>query len=287
MEIEYLYYFNKIAETENILKSARYLSISQPALSRILKKIETSLETQLFDRNGKSLSLNDNGRLFYSYTRQIVDLWDNASAAFSLQKAAILNLTMLYSTKLLPDLIGDFMRSHPHIQLRVNRFVNDQSLIQDTDVMIHASNQIASSFHSHILLTEECLIGVSKDHPFAQLSEIPPEALKYEQFIVINEENVLRDLTTDFFHKLDITPRIAMVCDSLSSITSFVASNLGIAIFPTGTWDTSSEDIVFKAVADHPITRTIYISTMNPKPEMVISSFVNYICEEIAQRISL
>lgn len=71
MDIEYLIYFNKIAETGNISQAARKLSLSQPALSRILKNIETTLGTPLFDRNGRAISLNEYGKTFYDYSDRL------------------------------------------------------------------------------------------------------------------------------------------------------------------------------------------------------------------------
>ena len=44
MDIEYLIYFNKIAETGNISQAARKLSLSQPALSLFSKTLKLHWE---------------------------------------------------------------------------------------------------------------------------------------------------------------------------------------------------------------------------------------------------
>ena len=283
MDIEYLIYFNKIAETGNISQAARKLSLSQPALSRILKNIETTLGTPLFDRNGRAISLNEYGKTFYDYSRQIVSLWDQACLEISHPDTPNLNIAALYSTKLIPDIIRDFVKEHSNVKLHIARFVNESSIISNTCVAIHSSNLIAEKYNSYKLFDEECLIGVSKKHPFAHLSQIPPEALSYEQFIVINKENTLAELTYTFFDKLGFTPNIAMECDSQTSVASFVASNLGIAIFPTLTWDASYEDIVFKTVAHNKIVRSIYISMPENKPSQTARMFVKYFRNRIEQ----
>ena len=85
METEYLVYFKKIAETENMSKAARLLCISQPALSRILKKLEDEFGTPLFVRNGKNLKLNTSGRTLLNYANQILPLLNQALCLISLR----------------------------------------------------------------------------------------------------------------------------------------------------------------------------------------------------------
>ena len=55
MDIRDMNYFLQIAEYENISKAAEELHISQPPLSRQLRKLEEELGVELFTR--------DNGRL--------------------------------------------------------------------------------------------------------------------------------------------------------------------------------------------------------------------------------
>ena len=57
-------YFLRIAEYENISKAAESLYISQPSLSKYLKKLEESVGTELFERKQSSLRLTDGGRAF-------------------------------------------------------------------------------------------------------------------------------------------------------------------------------------------------------------------------------
>ena len=283
MDIDYLIYFNKIAETGNISQAARILSLSQPALSRILKNIENTLGNPLFDRNGRAISLNEYGKTFYDYSKQIVTLWEQACLDVSHPDTLSLNIASLYSTKLLPDIIKDFLKEHPNVKLHIDRFVNENSITANTTVALHSSKSISQKYVSYKLFDEECLIGVSKNHPFAHLTQIPPEALSYEQFIVINKENTLADLTYTFFEKLGFSPNIATECDSQTSVASFVTSNLGIAIFPTLTWDVSSEDIVFKTVANNKLVRSIYISLLEKNPSKTSRMFVKYFRNKIEQ----
>lgn len=83
MELNQLYYFLAVAKTENITKAAQELFITQPALSRVILRLETELGTPLFDRRGGRLVLNENGELFLSYIKPAIDFIDNGVYALT------------------------------------------------------------------------------------------------------------------------------------------------------------------------------------------------------------
>ena len=61
MEIRILRYFLAIAREENMTRAAERLHISQPSLSKEIKKLEEELGHELFIRTNKNMILNDEG----------------------------------------------------------------------------------------------------------------------------------------------------------------------------------------------------------------------------------
>ncbi len=55
MEIRYLIWFKKLAETENMTRAAEELFISQPHLSKCINEMESELGVKLFDRVGRGI----------------------------------------------------------------------------------------------------------------------------------------------------------------------------------------------------------------------------------------
>ena len=81
MEIADLTKFLAIARFENLQNAAAELDTTPSALSKSLKRLEASLNTLLFDRVGKTLRLNDQGRLLQPKAAQMIALADNTRQA--------------------------------------------------------------------------------------------------------------------------------------------------------------------------------------------------------------
>tara|TARA_R110002072_G_scaffold64203_1_gene159085 strand:- start:62381 stop:63274 length:894 start_codon:yes stop_codon:yes gene_type:complete len=71
INFNHLYYFLTISNEGSIVKAAKKLNVSQPALSHQLKLLEEDLEQKLFDRVGKRLKINQHGEYVREYARKI------------------------------------------------------------------------------------------------------------------------------------------------------------------------------------------------------------------------
>ena len=72
MNFEQLHQFLCVAQLGTVSAASEQLHISQPALSRSLARLEQELGIQLFDRNGRAISLNQAGATALEYVRSIL-----------------------------------------------------------------------------------------------------------------------------------------------------------------------------------------------------------------------
>lgn len=73
MNIEHIESFLYVVKYKSIHKAASALYLTQPTVSARIKSLEESLETTLFNREGRSLSLTQNGKKFIPFATQIVE----------------------------------------------------------------------------------------------------------------------------------------------------------------------------------------------------------------------
>lgn len=82
MNSDQLRNFRAIAESGNLTKAAECLFITQPALSMSLTKLEDEIGKLLFVREGRQMTLTENGRKLLKYAEIVTDAIDEAKEVF-------------------------------------------------------------------------------------------------------------------------------------------------------------------------------------------------------------
>lgn len=83
MDIEDLRKFLAVAELNNLQSASAELNQTPGALSKVIKRLEQRLNTQLFDRVGRNIELNLKGEKFRQYARHLVHESDQALSEFN------------------------------------------------------------------------------------------------------------------------------------------------------------------------------------------------------------
>ena len=80
IELYELRQFLAFAETGTLSDAAELLHLSQPALSRNMKKLENDLGIPIFERSKNKLSLNENGEYVLKLARKLISDADSFSS---------------------------------------------------------------------------------------------------------------------------------------------------------------------------------------------------------------
>lgn len=74
-------YVLEVVKTNSITIAAENLKLTQPALSKYLKKLESELGIEIFDRSTNPISLTDAGERYVEAARRIIDTDNQLEAA--------------------------------------------------------------------------------------------------------------------------------------------------------------------------------------------------------------
>lgn len=114
--------FTAVARGGTTRAAAAEISRSQSAASNALGQLEAVLGVQLFDRVGKKIMINENGRALLPRAAGVLEEAAETEALFTAAHAAPLRLAASYTIGeyLLPELIARWKAAHPRSHLRVH-----------------------------------------------------------------------------------------------------------------------------------------------------------------------
>ena len=263
MELLQLKYFRELAQSQHLSKTAEKLHIAQPSLSQTLRRLETELDTPLFDRIGKRIVLNDYGKILLKYTNEILQALDNAVLEIETTKKTenkTVSLHVYSASMLLPALIQTIQNVHPDIRLQI--FQQPIAGEHDAPSLYLTSSHLCPDDPDTILLMKEPLVAaLPRKHPLAAKKELCLTDLKNEQFVSMSQTSNLFSVIRYYCSQHQFVPQITTLADNPSMIRDLLRLNLGIAFIPAYTWQGfASETVVLKPVYDMPMSRYLLLS---------------------------
>ncbi|HEY2422353.1 MAG TPA: LysR family transcriptional regulator [Neobacillus sp.] len=241
MEWQQLEYFQSIARTENFHKSAALLSVSQPALSRAIQKLEDELGVTLFHRIGRTVKLNQYGQLFLKRVenslneinvgiQEVQHLKDPFSGVVSISFPQILGITIL------PKILDRFRHQYPNIKIQLFQENNFASIekVKNREVdlcLINVTSEI-SNLSWKYLSDEEMFLYVSKNHKLSNVNSIELREVADEPFIGYKPHLSMRNVMLKMCKEAGFVPSITFEGDDILTIIGLISAGMGIGIIP-------------------------------------------------------
>jgi DNA-binding transcriptional LysR family regulator len=242
MEWQQLEYFQTLACIQHVTRAAEALSLSQPALSRSIARLEEELGVPLFDRQGRTITLNRYGRLFLKRVDRMLmefnqgkqELQDLVNPDYG---EVALGFLHTLSTSLIPDLIGAFRVQFPTIRFQLSQN-HSYSLLEKLNAGELDICLIAEPTETKIpiqwtpLWSEEIFVTLPLGHPLASAESIILDQIADESFIFMKKGYALRDTTDRLFQKKGISPKVTFEGEEVATAAALVAAGLGVSLLP-------------------------------------------------------
>ena len=239
MELLHLHYFQEIARLESVTQAAAELHISQPALSKILSRLEQELGQKLFDRRNRQMHLTLAGRLFLQHVHRVfLELHDARKELDSLSGAAdTAVIVAASSSRLLPNLLTTYLRAYPQGRFQLRQITELPDMEKE---LLEEKINFCLSFEplrhrelaTHKLAREDIFLAVAQNHPLAGREFVDFAELRQEKFISLTSECGLRELTGSCCEQAGFQPDVQFEINSLEVIANLVNAGLGIAFLP-------------------------------------------------------
>jgi DNA-binding transcriptional LysR family regulator len=261
MDTGHIEAFIYVALTGSFSKAGEMLFLTQPTISSRIKSLENDIGYSLFERSGKNVALNEAGKTFLPFAKQI--LQGMQEGKLSVHRSTVttegelqLSSVMSVANYFLPSVVKEFNQKYPKVKLGIHTRHSHQVL----DMVLHHEVPIGiarSIDHPEIksirLIQDDMVLVVYPNHPFSRKTIISIADVANEPLILFNRGSLDRTLIHSVFDKNKLEPNVVMEVDSIEAAKQMVKQEIGLAILSRLTLN---EEI------NHGYLKTIEISDM-------------------------
>lgn len=285
-----------VATEKNFTKAAEVLYLSQPSLSKQIKRLENNLDIILINRENNRISLTENGKVFLQYSERILALCEESCRALIDLKngdrgSLTVGASQTVGTYLMPHILALFAQNYPQINLKVE--VNSTPIIaknllkREIDIALvggEIPNKLKKSLTIQDFVEDEISLIISTSHPFAKKKKIKKEDLYYLNFITLNSNSTIRKFIENILIQNQIETKqlkVVMQLNSIEGIKTAVSLGLGAAFISSSAIEKELElkSVEVLKIENIQITRPLSIIS-NPEyyKSKAFKFFYNELC---------
>ncbi len=245
MELLQLTYFCSAAETENFSKTAKIYTVPASNISQSIHRLENELGTTLFDRTSNRVTLNEQGKRFYSNVKSALMLINDAKVNLCDNEKISGEIKILAETnrRIVTKAVEFFQNKYKDITFFINHSAEDT--LDTYDLIISDRILEQKNFTKQLLVVDNLLLAMRCDNPLANKSEISIKDLENERFITMGNRSGLFKLTNEICNAEGFAPNIVVQSDDPDYIRKYIEMGLGVSFVPSLSWKgTFSKNVI-------------------------------------------
>ncbi len=228
--------FHAVAENGGFSKAADRLSLTQPAISDHIRKLEEAYGAELFLRRRGVVELTSFARKLFAVTERMFEAEAEALELLSRAKGmeeGTLSIGADAATHVLP-LVRRFRQRYPKIQLRLVAGNSAQLLERldrfEIDFAVIAEAPPQQAYLARLLRDDEIHALTAATHPFAKRAEISLAEFVQQPVVLREEGSATRGLLLAEIARRSLALANAMEIESREAAREAVAGGMGVGI---------------------------------------------------------
>lgn len=271
MDIQALTAFIAVADHKSFSLAAEQLHLTQPAISKRIKGLEEQLNSPLFDRHNRSLSLTDTGHSLLPKAKEIVQLVNDTQLSMrnmnhKVEGSLKLGTSHHIGLHRLPPFLKSFASQFPLAELNLS-FMGSESAYQaiaQRQVELALTTLEASNGNSHaekplenpltkpatnspegivseVLWHDRMVFVCAAEHPLNKLNKVQLKDLSGYPAILPEANTFTFKLLMDQFKRQNLPLNNPMPTNYLETIKMLVSVGLGWSLLPESMMDNADE----------------------------------------------
>jgi DNA-binding transcriptional LysR family regulator len=244
MELRHLRYFRAVAEERHFGRAAERLHMAQPPLSQQIRHLEAELGVTLLRRSTRRVELTDAGSAYLERVRAILSDVEDAGAeaqrvAAGLEGRLVIGCVGSATYSLLPTFARTLRDQLPGVDVafRGEMLVPDQIealLAGRIDLALLRPPADEPALAVTTLRRDRLIVALPERHRLAVRQRIRVADLRDQDLVVhaSGGRSVMHGAVTALCRDAGFEPRVRHEVAETSTLVTFVAAGLGIAVVP-------------------------------------------------------
>jgi DNA-binding transcriptional LysR family regulator len=245
--------FIQVAESESFSIAAEQLFLTQPAVSKRIKQLETQFGSRLIDRIGKRIKLTRTGELLLPRARkilhdlqaarqQIADLEGNPSGALSMATSHHIGLHRL------PPVLRAYVSRYPEVELDLDFMDSEEAcqLVEHNEIelaVVTLPFKTVKGLNYQCIWHDDLKVVCANDHPLAKVSDPALTHLLPHTAILPSHGTFTREAIEKALSAQRDQLKISLETNYLETIKMMVSVGLGWSILPRSMVDGSLREV--------------------------------------------
>ncbi len=290
----YLKTFITVTKTRSFTITAERNAITQPAISQHIRILERTLETTLFERRGKTISLTPAGQAFLPYAENILKQYEEAKMRVretDNKFSGTIRIATIYSVGLyeLKTAVGKFIKKYPDIHLHMeyhhNTAIYEMVLNRSVDFGIVAFPKKKNGIVTETFVEDNLVFVQSPLHQIIKKKNIALNDLEQVKFISFSPTIPTGKTIYRFFSDKRIHPNILHEYDNIELIKNAAVLGLGCALLPRNTIDRELKDRSLEIISVEGLNIQRPVGILYPKGNIFTKSTRTFYDMLTAQKI--
>jgi len=244
LELRHFIYFLAVADELHFRKAAEKLFISQPGLSRQIKQMEEFLETQLFERDKKKVSLTPAGHYLKKEVRYVLNHLSNVERQIKLLgdgETGELRIGFLGSAmqEVIPNMLLKIRDTYPKVKTSLQELSNtaqvDAVLNEELDMGFVRLSRVPSTLNMETIFRDTFSLVLPERYPMITREFKGMHQFAADDFILFSQDYspLYYDTIMSICADAGFRPNISHKSVHAHTIFKLVENHLGLAIVPT------------------------------------------------------
>lgn len=249
MRIEQLLYLIDVAQTNSINRSSDRLHLTHQSLNTAIRNLEKELNTTIFERSAKGVTLTENGKQIYVLAQEILNAYQKMKKiseehCCSPLRGTLFILSAPFMNLSVSNIVSkEFNRLYPKVNLIMKSKESIDILAEleqnNADLyflMTFQADDFEKTYNNKTYICQKIVesklsLIVQKDHPLAKSKSLSMSTILKYPLALYQSTNNTQNIIMDIMPK-NMNPRINLLTDDIVSFSEALLSGHSCALLP-------------------------------------------------------